>query len=155
MKITNDTAAIVTGGASGLGEGTARRLAAEGAKVALFDLNAERGEAVAAELGGVFCQVNVADAASVEAGFAKAGNPELYPEFERQFPTAEVAAVKIDPGERFDWMLFRKNSTGPVTTVKDVIWEGEEAFDAYRFSIDKDDQRSLPIDTRSFGYEFS
>ncbi|WP_421789674.1 SDR family NAD(P)-dependent oxidoreductase [Hyphobacterium sp.] len=72
MKITNDTAAIVTGGASGLGEGTARRLAAEGAKVALFDLNAERGEAVAAEIGGVFCQVNVADVASVEAGFAKA-----------------------------------------------------------------------------------
>jgi NAD(P)-dependent dehydrogenase (short-subunit alcohol dehydrogenase family) len=72
MKITKDTAAIVTGGASGLGEGTARRLAADGAKVALFDLNAERGEAVAAELGGVFCQVNIADAESVEAGFAKA-----------------------------------------------------------------------------------
>jgi len=93
--------------------------------------------------------------AELEAGFAKAGNPELYPEFERQFPTADVEAVKIDPGERFDWMLFRKNGTGPVTTVKDVIWEGEEAFDAYRFSIDKDGRRSLPIDTRSFGYEFS
>lgn len=66
------TSAIVTGGASGLGEATARRLAAEGSKVALFDLNAERGEAVAAELGGVFCQVNVADVANVEAGFEKA-----------------------------------------------------------------------------------
>lgn len=66
------TSAVITGGASGLGEGTARRLASEGAKVALFDLNAERGEAVAKELGGVFCQVNVADAASVEAGFEKA-----------------------------------------------------------------------------------
>lgn len=66
------TSAIITGGASGLGEGTARRLAAEGAKVALFDLNEERGEAVAKELGGVFCQVNVADAANVEAGFEKA-----------------------------------------------------------------------------------
>lgn len=72
MKLDKSIAAIVTGGASGLGEGTARRLAADGAKVALFDLNAERGEKVAKELGGVFCQVNVADAASVQAGFEKA-----------------------------------------------------------------------------------
>lgn len=67
-----DIAAIVTGGASGLGEGTARRLAKEGAKVALFDLNAERGEKVARDIGGVFCKVNVADVNSVEEGFAKA-----------------------------------------------------------------------------------
>ena len=65
-------AAVVTGGASGLGEGTARRLAAEGAKVTLFDLNEERGEAVAKELGGVFAKVNVADPESVKAGFEKA-----------------------------------------------------------------------------------
>ncbi|WP_439634721.1 SDR family NAD(P)-dependent oxidoreductase [Glycocaulis sp.] len=64
--------AVVTGGASGLGEGTVRRLAAEGCKVAIFDLNAERGEALARELGGVFAQVNVADVESVKAGFAKA-----------------------------------------------------------------------------------
>ena len=64
--------AVITGGASGLGAATARRLAAEGVKVALFDLNAEKGEALAAELGGVFCQVNVTDDASVDAGFAKA-----------------------------------------------------------------------------------
>ena len=62
-------AAIVTGGASGLGEGTARRLAAEGAKVALFDLNEARGQSVAAEIGGVFAKVNVADVDSVKAGF--------------------------------------------------------------------------------------
>ncbi|MCH8490400.1 MAG: SDR family NAD(P)-dependent oxidoreductase, partial [Oceanicaulis sp.] len=62
-------AAIVTGGASGLGEGTARRLAAEGAKVAIFDLNEARGQDVAAELGGVFAKVNVADGESVKAGF--------------------------------------------------------------------------------------
>jgi NAD(P)-dependent dehydrogenase (short-subunit alcohol dehydrogenase family) len=72
MKLNDSIAAIVTGGASGLGEGTARRLAADGAKVAIFDMNAERGEMVAQELGGVFCQVNVADEASVDAGFAKA-----------------------------------------------------------------------------------
>lgn len=63
--------AVVTGGASGLGEATARALAAAGAKVALFDLNEARGETVAGAIGGVFCQVNVTDDASVDAGFAK------------------------------------------------------------------------------------
>ena len=65
-------AAVVTGGASGLGEATARALAAKGAKVAIFDLNAERGESVAAEIGGVFCVVNVTSDESVDAGFVKA-----------------------------------------------------------------------------------
>jgi NAD(P)-dependent dehydrogenase (short-subunit alcohol dehydrogenase family) len=64
--------AVVTGGASGLGAATARLLASHGVKVAIFDMNAEKGEAVAAELGGVFCNVNVTDDASVDAGFAKA-----------------------------------------------------------------------------------
>ncbi|ANU08606.1 SDR family NAD(P)-dependent oxidoreductase [Paraurantiacibacter namhicola] len=72
MKIDSNTAAVVTGGASGLGEATARALAAKGAKVAIFDMNVEAGEAVAAELGGVFCKVDVSDEASVDAGFAKA-----------------------------------------------------------------------------------
>jgi NAD(P)-dependent dehydrogenase (short-subunit alcohol dehydrogenase family) len=72
MKLDSTIAAVVTGGASGLGEGTARALAARGVKVALFDLNAERGEAVAAEIGGVFCQVDVTDDASVAAGFDEA-----------------------------------------------------------------------------------
>lgn len=68
----NGKAAIVTGGASGLGEATARALATAGAKVAIFDLNAERGEAVAADIGGIFCTVDVTDEASLDAGFAKA-----------------------------------------------------------------------------------
>lgn len=66
------TAAVVTGGASGLGAATARLLAANGVKVAIFDLNREAGEAVAADIGGVFCAVNVTDDASVDAGFEKA-----------------------------------------------------------------------------------
>jgi NAD(P)-dependent dehydrogenase (short-subunit alcohol dehydrogenase family) len=64
--------AVVTGGASGLGAATARLLAANGVKVAIFDMNAEKGEAVAAEIGGVFCNVNVTSDESVDAGFAKA-----------------------------------------------------------------------------------
>lgn len=72
MKIDNSVAAVVTGGASGLGEASARALAAKGARVAIFDLNAERGEAVARDIGGTFCQVDVSDEASVDAGFEKA-----------------------------------------------------------------------------------
>lgn len=72
MKIDSSIAAIVTGGASGLGEASARALAEKGAKVALFDLNEERGRQVAAEIGGTFCKVDVSDEASVDAGFAKA-----------------------------------------------------------------------------------
>jgi NAD(P)-dependent dehydrogenase (short-subunit alcohol dehydrogenase family) len=72
MKLDNTMAAIVTGGASGLGEATARHLAEAGARVAIFDMNAERGERVAGEIGGVFCAVNVADEASVDAGLARA-----------------------------------------------------------------------------------
>ena len=71
MKLSG-AAAVVTGGASGLGEATARALAAEGVKVALFDLNAEAGKRIAEEIGGTFCQVNVTDDASVDAGFEKA-----------------------------------------------------------------------------------
>ena len=72
MNITDTTAAVVTGGASGLGEATARALAAKGAKVAIFDLQKDKGEAVAADIGGVFCEVNVTSDESVDAGFAKA-----------------------------------------------------------------------------------
>jgi len=59
--------AIVTGGASGLGAATARMLARNGAKVAIFDLNEDAGNALAAEIGGAFFKVNVADEANVTA----------------------------------------------------------------------------------------
>lgn len=65
-------AAIVTGGASGLGGATAEVLAAAGAKVAIFDLNEELGEAKAAAIGGVFCKVNVTDETQVAEAIAKA-----------------------------------------------------------------------------------
>ena len=70
MELNNSISAVVTGGASGLGEATARRLAGHGVKVALFDLNEERGNSVAAELGGTFCKVDVSNPLSVAEGFA-------------------------------------------------------------------------------------
>ena len=59
--------AIVSGGASGLGEATARALAEAGATVTIADLNADRGKALADELGGVFAETNVTDEQSVQA----------------------------------------------------------------------------------------
>jgi NAD(P)-dependent dehydrogenase (short-subunit alcohol dehydrogenase family) len=71
MKIANSVA-IVTGGASGLGEATVRRLVAAGGKAVIFDLNEERGAAFVKELGPstIFARVDVADEASAEAGLA-------------------------------------------------------------------------------------
>src|SRR6516164_5043887 len=70
--LLKDQAAIVTGGASGLGAATARKLAAQGAKVAVCDLNASLAETVAAEIKGVAVTCDVADAASAEAAIAAA-----------------------------------------------------------------------------------
>lgn len=80
MKLSG-TSAIITGGASGLGAATATALHNEGVKVALWDLNEEKGDALAKELGGVFCKTNVADEASVTDSLAKAvaahGTPSI------------------------------------------------------------------------------
>jgi len=72
MELNSSVAAVVTGAASGLGEATARALAAQGVKVAIFDMNEQRGQEVAAELGGVFCKVNVTVDEEVQAGFERA-----------------------------------------------------------------------------------
>jgi NAD(P)-dependent dehydrogenase (short-subunit alcohol dehydrogenase family) len=72
MKLDSSVAAVVTGGASGLGAATSRALAAHGVKVAIFDFNEEKGEAVAKEIGGVFCKVDVTSDKEVDAAFAKA-----------------------------------------------------------------------------------
>ena len=65
-------AAVVTGGASGLGEATARALAAAGVRVAVFDRDAAKGAAVAAAISGTFALVDVTSDASVDEGFAAA-----------------------------------------------------------------------------------
>jgi 3-hydroxyacyl-CoA dehydrogenase / 3-hydroxy-2-methylbutyryl-CoA dehydrogenase len=66
-----DKSAIITGGASGLGAATAAALHQAGVKVALWDLNADKGEALAAELGGIFCSVDVTDEATIAAALEK------------------------------------------------------------------------------------
>ncbi|WP_299558296.1 SDR family NAD(P)-dependent oxidoreductase [uncultured Sulfitobacter sp.] len=71
MKMSQ-TAAVITGGASGLGEATARYFASQGAKVTLLDRDTERGPKVATEIGGHFIETDVIDEASVEAAIAQA-----------------------------------------------------------------------------------
>ena len=115
MKFEN-TAAVVTGGASGLGAATARALAAAGAKLALFDLNAEKGEALAAEIGGVFCKVDVRSDDEVDAGFARAreahgqerilvncaGVGNAFKTVGRDKATGEIRQF---PAAAFDWVI--------------------------------------------------
>ena len=72
MKLDSSISAIVTGGASGLGGATVKALRAAGVKVAIFDMNEKTGNAFAAETGSVYCNVNVTNEASVDAGFAQA-----------------------------------------------------------------------------------
>lgn len=71
MRIT-DTAAIITGGASGLGEATARHFRDMGAEVTLLDRDTERGTAIAAEIGATFAETDVTSETSVSAAIATA-----------------------------------------------------------------------------------
>lgn len=91
--ILKDTAAVITGGASGLGAATARNFRAAGAQVTLFDLDEDRGAALAAEIGAGFVRADVTDDASVTAAVAEAA---------RQMGriTALVCCAGVAPAER-------------------------------------------------------
>ncbi len=70
MRLDNTISAIITGGASGLGEACARKFANLGVKVAILDMNAKRGAALASEINGLFVQTDVSDAQSVANALA-------------------------------------------------------------------------------------
>ena len=114
MKLDSTMAAVVTGAASGLGAASARALAARGVKVALFDANAEAGEAMAAEIGGLFCRVDVTSDESVDAGFARAraahGQERLLINCAGIAPAARTVGRDRESGARFahDMALFEK-----------------------------------------------
>jgi len=122
MKIDASLAAVVTGGASGLGLATVKALRAAGAKVAIFDLNEGTGNNAAAETGSLFCQCDVLTDESVDQAFAKAraangqeralvccaGGGNAIPTARRDKATGEI---RIFPSDQFEWVL-RLNTVG-------------------------------------------
>jgi NAD(P)-dependent dehydrogenase (short-subunit alcohol dehydrogenase family) len=114
MKLDSTIAAIVTGGASGLGEATARKLAGAGAKVAIFDVQRDRGAKVAAEIGGLFCETDVTDEASIDAALAAAraahGTERVLVCCAGIGPARRTVSKKRDTGELLahDLAMFRR-----------------------------------------------
>jgi NAD(P)-dependent dehydrogenase (short-subunit alcohol dehydrogenase family) len=122
MKIDSALSAVVTGGASGLGLATVKALRAAGAKVAIFDLNEETGQAAAKETGAVFARCDVLSDESVDAAFAQAraangqeraliccaGGGNAIVTARRDKTTGEI---KIFPSDKFEWVL-KLNTVG-------------------------------------------
>jgi len=122
MKIDSSLAAVVTGGASGLGLATVKALRSAGANVAIFDLNAEIGEQAASETGAVFCQCDVLSDDSVDQAFANAraaqgqeralvccaGGGNAIATARRDKKTGEIT---IFPSDKFEWVL-KLNTVG-------------------------------------------
>jgi NAD(P)-dependent dehydrogenase (short-subunit alcohol dehydrogenase family) len=122
MKIDSSLAAVVTGGASGLGLATVKALRAAGASVAIFDLNEESGAKAAGETGAVFCQCDVLSDESVDQAFAKAraaqgqeralvccaGGGNAISTVRRDKNTG---ALSVFPTDKFEWVL-RLNTVG-------------------------------------------
>ena len=144
MKLDSSISAIVTGGASGLGGATVRALRAHGVKVAIFDMNEKTGVPFAAETGSAYCNVNVTNEASVDAGFAQAraanGQERILVNCAgtgNAFKTAgrnkETGEIKSFPLEQFDRIIqinlvgtFRciaKSAAGMLTL--DVLPDGD------------------------------
>ena len=110
MKLST-TAAIITGGASGLGEATARHFAANGAKVTILDRDADRGARVAAEIGGFFAETDVTDEASVQAAI-------------------DLAADKMGK------ITATINCAGIAYGIKTIGRDGPHPLDAFKRTID-------------------
>lgn len=111
MRISASTPIVVTGGASGLGEAVARAFAAAGAPVGIFDMNEERGASIAAELGGSFALVDVADPASVRAGFEKVRAANGQERILMNCAGIGPAAKTVSKGVAHDPALFLKAIT--------------------------------------------
>ena len=110
MKL-DSTAAIITGGASGLGEATARYFASQGAQVTLLDRDADRGESVAKEIGGHFVMTDVTDESSVQAAVDYAQ-------------------------DKMGWITAAVNCAGIALGIKTIGRDGPHPLDAFQRTID-------------------
>ncbi|MFC6643030.1 MULTISPECIES: 3-hydroxyacyl-CoA dehydrogenase [Sulfitobacter] len=110
MKL-DSTAAIITGGASGLGEATARYFASQGAQVTLLDRDAARGESVAKEIGGHFVMTDVTDETSVQKAVDQAQ-------------------------EKMGWITAAVNCAGIALGIKTTGRDGPHPLDAFQRTVD-------------------
>ncbi|WP_439499299.1 SDR family NAD(P)-dependent oxidoreductase [Bosea sp. (in: a-proteobacteria)] len=158
MKLDSSLAAIVTGGASGLGEATARMLASHGVKVALLDMNAERGVEVAKEIGGVFASCDVTSEASVEDALAKAraahGVARIVVNCAGIAPGRRVVSKKRDTGElvAHDMVTFEKAVAVNLVGTFRVIAKSAVALAALE-PVTADGGRGVIISTASVAAE--
>lgn len=148
MRISADTPVVVTSGASGLGEAVVRAFAEAGAKVGLFDLNAERGEAIAAELGGVFAAVDVSAPESVRAGFAKVRAAHGQERVLVNCAGIGPAAKTVSKGVAHDPALFLKTITVNLGGTFNCASQAAEGMVAAE-PLDEDGARGVIVNTAS------
>lgn len=146
----NGKVAIVTGGASGLGEATVRRYVAEGAKVAIFDMNDERGNALAAELGDavIYQNVNVANEEVVEAALAATIAAFGAVHICNNYAGIGDAKKTVSRGEAMPLAAFQKVLNVNLVGTFNVLRLVAEQM-AKQEPIDADGQRGVIINTAS------
>jgi len=148
MQIGANTPAVITGGASGLGEATARAIAAKGAKVAILDMNVERGKAVAAELGGIFAECNVTSEESVDAALAAAAAAQGAPRIVVNCAGVGTPAKTIGRDGPLDMKAYefviQVNLIGTMRVLSKAAWQMQAAD-----PIDEDGCRGVIVNTAS------
>ena len=148
MQIGENTPALVTGGASGLGEATARALAAKGAKVALLDRDANRGPMVADEIGGIFVETDVTSDASVEAAIAAAKAAHGAPRIVVNCAGVGSPGKTIGRDGPIDMghyeQVIQINLIGTMRVMSKAAWEMSQAE-----PLDEDGARGVIVNTAS------
>jgi NAD(P)-dependent dehydrogenase (short-subunit alcohol dehydrogenase family) len=147
MRIGAETPAIVTGGASGLGEATARALAARGAQVAVLDL-AARGEGVASEIGGIFCETDVTSDDSVDAAIARAAEAHGTPRIVVNCAGVATPQRTVGRDGPIDMKHFQQviqiNLIGTMRVMSRAAWAMSQAA-----PVDADGCRGVVVNTAS------
>lgn len=73
--------------------------------------------------------------ADLKIGFEKAGAIDLFEEFVKQAEQQDIREIEVNPGEKFQWMIFKKGTT--IEVIRDVVWVGKEPFAAFLLNVDK------------------